>query len=153
MPRWISSTSAIWSPTENTGFSEVIGSWKIMPTRLPRSLRSASASSDSTSAPSTTMRPPVISHGRRRQQADRGERGQRLAAAGFADEPEHLAGLEAEAHILDKRALPDLQGEALDGEDVVVHAAFQNSPPGIGCGTPVVVGRLSGRPRIERTAR
>ena len=33
----------------------------------------------------------------------------------------------------------------------VGHAAFQNSPPGIGVGTPVVVGRLSGRPRSERT--
>ena len=67
--------------------------------------------------------------------------------------PSISPALRLKRHILDKRALPDLQGEALDGEDVVVHAAFQNSPPVIGCGTPVVVGRLSGRPRIERTAR
>lgn len=33
------------------------------------------------------------------------------------------------------------------------HGAGQKRPPGIGPGTPVVVGRLSGRPWIERTAR
>ena len=31
------STSAIWSPTVNTGFSEVIGSWKIIEMSVPRS--------------------------------------------------------------------------------------------------------------------
>ena len=30
------SVSAIWSPTFIVGFSELIGSWKIMPMRLPR---------------------------------------------------------------------------------------------------------------------
>ena len=38
---WISSTSAIWSPTVMTGFEAVIGSWKIMAMRVPRKLAQA----------------------------------------------------------------------------------------------------------------
>jgi hypothetical protein len=33
------------------------------------------------------------------------------------------------------------------------HAASANVPPVIGCGTPVVVGKVSGKPARERTAR
>ena len=51
MPMCRRSTSAIWSPTVNTGFSEVIGSWKITEISLPRICRIAS------SAPSAGSRP------------------------------------------------------------------------------------------------
>ena len=37
--------SAIWSPTVSTGLRLVIGSWKIMASRLPRSLRISPSSS------------------------------------------------------------------------------------------------------------
>ena len=39
--RWRRRTSATCRPTGYTGFREVIGSWKIMAIRLPRSFRSA----------------------------------------------------------------------------------------------------------------
>ncbi len=45
------STSPSWNPTVNTGLSEVIGSWKIIDTSAPRSLRSSVASSPSRSRP------------------------------------------------------------------------------------------------------
>ena len=35
------SASSIWKPMVRTGFSEVIGSWKIIDTSPPRSLRSS----------------------------------------------------------------------------------------------------------------
>ena len=37
------SASAIWLPMVNTGFSEVIGSWKIMAISLPRMRRKVSS--------------------------------------------------------------------------------------------------------------
>ena len=50
---WCSCTaSAIWLPTVNTGFSDVIGSWKIIEMSAPRSLRSSPTGSRS------TLRPP-----------------------------------------------------------------------------------------------
>jgi hypothetical protein len=45
MPRCRIAASAIWSPTLNTGFRLVIGSWKIIARSRPRSLRSAGAGS------------------------------------------------------------------------------------------------------------
>ncbi len=38
-PSWSRTASAICSPTVNTGFSEVIGSWKIIEISLPRIFR------------------------------------------------------------------------------------------------------------------
>ena len=42
-PRWTTSPSASCSPTVNTGLSDVIGSWKIIPISLPRTSRITSA--------------------------------------------------------------------------------------------------------------
>jgi hypothetical protein len=57
MPRCWISASAIWKPTGSTGLSEVIGSWKIMPMRLPRIACFPASSAAVMSTPSTTMRP------------------------------------------------------------------------------------------------
>ena len=40
---WMLILSAIWSPTVNTGFRAVMGSWKIMDTSLPRTFSSSLA--------------------------------------------------------------------------------------------------------------
>lgn len=40
MPSWISSGSVSWVEIFRNGFSDVIGSWKIIETRFPRILRS-----------------------------------------------------------------------------------------------------------------
>ena len=40
-PMCMRSTSSSWKPTVNTGFSDVIGSWKIIEMSAPRSARSS----------------------------------------------------------------------------------------------------------------
>ena len=52
--------SATWSPTRNTGLSEVIGSWKIMEIRLPRTARIPLSGSVRRSVPSKRTRPETI---------------------------------------------------------------------------------------------
>ena len=51
------STSSIWSPTVMTGLSAVIGSWKIIDMRVPRSSRSRLSSAASMSSPSSRIAP------------------------------------------------------------------------------------------------
>ena len=64
---WISSTSAIWSPTFMTGFSAVMGSWKIMAMRVPRRSRRRDGVAFSTSSPCSRASPALAlsSRGRR----------------------------------------------------------------------------------------
>ena len=52
---WSLTCSAIWSPTENTGFRLVSGSWKIIAISLPRIRRISPSGSDSTSRPSNQI--------------------------------------------------------------------------------------------------
>src|SRR5438552_697278 len=56
-PLWARMAEAIWSPIEKTGLSDVIGSWKIMAMRAPRTRRMASASLARRSSPSKRTRP------------------------------------------------------------------------------------------------
>ena len=61
---WSLTCSAIWSPTVNTGFRLVSGSWKIIAISLPRILRISPSGSDRTSRPSNqTSLPAPISAG------------------------------------------------------------------------------------------
>src|SRR5580700_11682 len=60
-PRCSRTDSAIWSPIVIVGFSEVSGSWKIIPIWLPRTCSISDSGSAATSVPSTTMRPPTTS--------------------------------------------------------------------------------------------
>ena len=46
-----------------TGFSVIIGSWKIIAMRLPRSVRIASASSDVSSRPPSRIEPATMRPG------------------------------------------------------------------------------------------
>ena len=54
-PRCSSTVSAIWSPTVIVGFSEVIGSWKIIPISLPRTCRIPSSLSAEISCPASVI--------------------------------------------------------------------------------------------------
>ena len=49
--------SAIWSPIVSTGLSEVIGSWKIIEMRLPRTARICLSESSVSSVPSNRTEP------------------------------------------------------------------------------------------------
>src|SRR5690606_33896090 len=54
-----------WRPTVNTGLSEVIGSWKIIETWLPRMARIAFSGRASRSRPSSSTRPAATRPGAR----------------------------------------------------------------------------------------
>ncbi len=103
-----------------TGLSEVIGSWKIMAMRLPRMSRiSASLSASEIDA----LEADAAGNGAAepvRQQAQHGERRHALAAAGFADDAQRLAGTDRERHAVDGARDPvlgeELGLEALDLE-------------------------------------
>ena len=60
---WARIASVIWLPTVNTGFSEVIGSWKIIAMRLPRMSRIAAGERSSRFCPSNITRPEVLRPG------------------------------------------------------------------------------------------
>ena len=78
-------TSTSCVPSVNTGLSAVIGSWKIMAMRVPRSAPHVAGGSASRSSPSSSdARRRRASIGR--QQAEQRQRERRLAAAAFADD-------------------------------------------------------------------
>ena len=57
------SDSPIWSPTVNTGLSEVMGSWKIIEMRLPRTARMRSSLACSRSSPWNSTWPALMRPG------------------------------------------------------------------------------------------
>ncbi len=61
---WSETASAIWSPTVKTGFSEVIGSWKIIEIALPRTSLISSSLSLRRSRPSSRISPATVRPGR-----------------------------------------------------------------------------------------
>src|SRR3954463_100789 len=56
--------SMIWSPMRYSGLSEVSGSWKIMPMRLPRTRRISSGGRLSMRSPESWISPPAMRPGR-----------------------------------------------------------------------------------------
>ena len=115
MPLCSRSGSATWWPIVCTGLSAVIGSWKIMPMRLPRSLHILARPSGRAS--SWPSKPDAAADlGALRQQAHQRHRRDRLAAAGFADEAQRLAALQRKAdaaHGL-RRAAAGVEPDAAD---------------------------------------
>ena len=76
-PAWASTASAIWSPTRITGFSAVIGSWKIMLIPAPRMCRISGFGQRQqlfAAKPDAAM-----NAGLRRQQAQDGQRADRFS--------------------------------------------------------------------------
>ena len=57
--RWQRTASAIWSPMRKAGFSEVIGSWKIIAMRSPRSPVRLSGCARSSRWPSNSAAPSI----------------------------------------------------------------------------------------------
>ena len=104
--------SAIWSPTVNTGLSDVIGSWKIMAMRVAADRR-ASRPRPASGGPSLPNRisPPAGYARRRGHEAHDRERGHALAAAGLADDAEGAPGPDLEADPVDGPVQPALGAE------------------------------------------
>ena len=90
MSKWRRSVSVICVPIVSVGFSDVIGSWKIIAISRPRTSSSSRSESFVRSRPSKHDRAGDDLRRRLRDQAHDRERGHRLAAAGLADDPERL---------------------------------------------------------------
>ena len=102
-------TSTIWSPTVNAGLSEVIGSWKIIEMRLPRSSRiSAVGQLEQVDALEQDLAA-GDAPGRLRHEAHDRQRRDALAAARLADDAERAARFEREAHAVDGGELAALR--------------------------------------------
>ncbi len=115
-----------WRSIVNTGFSDVIGSWKIMPISLPRidCIVAASASATSSTLPSPrgeVQRPAGDDAAAELDQPHQRQRGHRLAGAGFADHAHRLARLDREADIVDAgddaAVGRELDAQAVDDDD------------------------------------
>ena len=95
---------------ENTGLSEVNGSWKIMAMPRPRSSRGGFGCARSKrSAPSYSAPDGDARIGG--EQAHQRERDRRLAAAGFADQPEDPARPGRKRHVAHGMVDAGLGGE------------------------------------------
>ena len=124
------SGSMICSPIFSTGLSEVIGSWKIMAISRPRMRRISSSERFRSSAAVEADLTLGDARGAWRQQPHDGERRDRFAGAGLADDGDHLAGMDRIAQALDgpHRAV---RGHELDVQvvDLEQQAATCGRPP------------------------
>ena len=94
-------TSITCRPIVNTGFSEVIGSWKIMLISLPRTFRiSVPRQLEQVAALEPDLAADDAPGGIGDEPQD-AQRGDALARPGLADEPEHLAGHDVEVDAID----------------------------------------------------
>ena len=103
-PRCSLAASATWAPIVRTGLSALAGSCSATPTTPPRSFPMTRSVADSTSTPSSASRSAELAAfaGSRRTSASALRR---LAAAGFADECERVAGVERKRHAVDDDSL------------------------------------------------
>ena len=102
MPRWISSPSVSCRPIVSTGFSDVIGSWKIMPISRPRMRRISSSASVRRSRPLKRIWPPTIRPAGGATSRMMLSALTRLAAAGLADQGDGLALGHVPGHAVDR---------------------------------------------------
>ena len=101
MPRWACSGSVICLPIFISGFSEVIGSWKIIAISLPQNWRIC-LGGEAERCPALEAdraRALDVAASASRPMIERDE--DRLARAGLADDAERLPALERERHAVD----------------------------------------------------
>ena len=120
MSLWRSAASSSCLPIVCTGFSDVIGSWKIIAISLPRiSPQPLRVSREESSPRNSTC--PVDGCDLRVVEAHHREARHALAAPRLADDAEHLAGLDGEADAVDgsDEAVVSLEGrpEVADVEE------------------------------------
>ena len=111
MPKCVSSASRICRPIVSTGLSEVIGSWKIIAISRPRIERSSLVVQREQVAAAEhrgALRDAAVP----REDPEQRERGDALAAARLAHDPERLAGRDVERDPVDRVDEPSLGAEA-----------------------------------------
>ena len=147
--------SAICRPTVSTGFSEVIGSWKIIEMRLPRICRiSRFAQLPAGRCRAAASRPRDAARRRGHQPQDR-QRGHALAAARFADHAERLPAAHGERHAVDRthhaRQRVEVRAQVVDLEQ-----RLARSERGVGtwrCSWPSLTVGAPGAGRARRAGR
>ena len=87
----VRTASAIWSPTVSTGFSDVIGSWKIIAISPPRRSRSSLCDIVRRSRPLYSASPGVDAARRHGNEAEHRHHRDALPRSRLADDAEHLA--------------------------------------------------------------
>ena len=126
---WICST--IWSPIRMTGFSDAIGSWKIIAISAPRI--GCSCSSEALDQLGALVRRGALeARVRRARQTEQRHRGHRLAAARLADDREDLAGRgRTRRRRRPARALLGREGdlEVVDGQQRLAASASREPDP------------------------
>ena len=136
-----SSPSVSCRPIVSTGLSDVIGSWKTMPTSRPRSWRSRSGPAPSTSSPRSRTLPSTRAAGGSRP--EHGQHRHALAAARLADDRERLAGATS-------RSTPATTcGPAAPAAERHPQVAHRTAPA-LAHRPPASIGRAL--PRVERVA-
>ena len=136
-PLWTKSTSLTCFSIVWSGLSDVIGSWKIMAIRLPRTRRSVASSAPRSSWPWNTMLPAGMPGRRVRQELEDRQRGHGLAGAALAHEPDGLPPRDVEGDAADR---PHLAAGRVERHRQVADPERGAPPPS------------RGLPRVERVA-
>ena len=116
----------IWKPIVYTGFSAVIGSWKITAIWLPRTGMSSLCGMPRNSRPSSLHRTGDLRVGRK--QPEQRHRARALARAGLADDGQHLAALDRVVEV-DRRGIEGAIHPEVDTEV----GDLENGLRGCGC--------------------
>ena len=112
--RWAFSASLIWKPTVKHGFSDDIGSWKIIAMSLPAISRRSAGGHRNEVAAVDVMRS-ALDLGGERQEAHHREHRHRLARAEFADDRQHLVAVNRHVDPIHRLERAVARGEG-DGE-------------------------------------
>ena len=119
-------TSAIWSPTLNTGFRLVMGSWKIIAMSLPRMSAHLFFGDGQQVAPLMHDAATDDAPGRVGDEPHERHGGDRLARTGLADDAEGLVAVEREAHAVhgldDAGMREEVRRQVGDFEEAFGHA-------------------------------
>ena len=102
IPKCVSSASRIWRPIVSTGFRLVIGSWKIIAISLARGPARSSLVRHRQQVAAVEARRAGRGAPGARQDPEHRERGDALAAARLADDPERLARRDVERDAVDR---------------------------------------------------
>ena len=141
--------SMIWSPTVKTGFSEVIGSWKIIEISLPRICRISRGDRPvSSPRPASRMLPPQCAR-RPGQEAEYRKGGHALAAAGFPDNAMRFASLTVKETPSTARTRPALVTRCVLSPST--RSTGSEPAPGAGAPPPLLLAEGS-RPRAPMSS-
>ena len=121
----VSIASEIWSPIVNTGFSDVIGSWKIIAISPPRIVAELLLRQRQEISLPVARLAANDTTGRLRDQPEHRHHRDALPRAGLADDAERLAGEEVVGDVGDGVDDPvlrlELDRQLVDGEDGIRH--------------------------------